>query len=248
MSISQSILYCRVCKRKFHDETAFHFHKKWSHTFEAENTSKDQTEEIFSFEAENNLKDKTNETISFQVENTTKDQLEEKEENVSAEDEIVKLKNDEVSELETFLKKEKHTMSFQEKLNNETFEKSNKDKLTKQKPIEKLKVSQNTAKDQTINLIDDPHKQFQCHPCNKNFTRRYSLQKHIMTIHERLRRPFNCHLCNKNFRRKKSFCSKKSLVVHTKSVHEKLRPFKCEKCEECFSQKGNLKSHFGKKH
>ena len=72
-----------------------------------------------------------------------------------------------------------------------------------------------------------PSAPFQCERCNKFFTLKGSLNRHIKTIHEE-HRPFKCTVCEKNFNRKYD------LKMHFSSVHEKKKPCKCEvRCEIC---------------
>ena len=46
------------------------------------------------------------------------------------------------------------------------------------------------------------------------------------------------------------FTSQHNRQVHSESVHFNMKPFKCsaKDCNESFSQKGNLKSHFERSH
>ena len=41
----------------------------------------------------------------------------------------------------------------------------------------------------------------------------------------------------------KSFCQQLKLKKHIQTVHEKLRPFKCEHCQRSFGDKGDLTRH-----
>ena len=78
-----------------------------------------------------------------------------------------------------------------------------------------------------IHAFTKPSAPFQCERCNKIFTLKGSLNRHIRNVHEE-HRPFKCTVCEKNF------CQKYDLKVHFSSVHEKKKPCKCEiRCEIC---------------
>ena len=45
-----------------------------------------------------------------------------------------------------------------------------------------------------------------------------------------------------------SFTQKGNLDTHIKKIHEEFEPFKCEICDKIFKQKGNLEAHSRKIH
>ncbi|PSN31455.1 hypothetical protein C0J52_19055, partial [Blattella germanica] len=76
-----------------------------------------------------------------------------------------------------------------------------------------------------------PNRPFQCKICNKSFTRKNNLNRH-MIIHTS-NRPFQCEICNKSFTRKSDL--NRHMITHTSK-----RPFQCEICSKSFTLKSNL--------
>lgn len=77
---------------------------------------------------------------------------------------------------------------------------------------------------------------FFCHVCEKEFTRRSSVYRHVTEVHQKLKRE-RCDECNSTFARKFD------LSRHILAVHEGARPYSCEFCSATFSQKGNRNKH-----
>lgn len=103
--------------------------------------------------------------------------------------------------------------------------------------------------------------------CESSFSKWSELQKHMKTNHSNL----SCHICSRTFKRKdiltshlkthdpshfpniccpvdgceRMFTSEKSLSVHVKSYHLKIKPFGCNwpDCESKFSHKHLLERH-----
>ena len=74
---------------------------------------------------------------------------------------------------------------------------------------------------------------FQCLYCQKTFTRKDSLQRHLL-LHTQLQQ-FACDRCDKTFTRKDLF------DAHTR-LHNTPK-FKCDKCDKTFTRKSNLENH-----
>ncbi|CAN8075678.1 unnamed protein product [Agarophyton chilense] len=78
-----------------------------------------------------------------------------------------------------------------------------------------------------------PHK---CSVCLHQFSRKFDLEKHVLTVHERLR-PFKCDKC------RSSFGQKHHLMRHLNSVHFKAKMHKCARCSSKFTRKEHLENH-----
>ena len=74
-----------------------------------------------------------------------------------------------------------------------------------------------------------------CDICNKLFSNKSNLRKHIKSVHEKIK--FKCEICDKELSRKDE------LQRHKLSVHSKNIEFKCIVCERKFSRKDNLLAH-----
>ena len=78
---------------------------------------------------------------------------------------------------------------------------------------------------------DDNH---ECCVCNKKFTRRGSLIRHL-TIHSG-ERPYKCISCGKKFNQRGD------LNRHSR-IHSGEKPFECEICNKKFRRSEHLKTH-----
>ena len=83
---------------------------------------------------------------------------------------------------------------------------------------------------------------FNCEICNKRFSSKQSLKKHISTAHE-AKKPLQCKfvrcdLCDRDF------TSKRNLHQHVKLTHE----IKCQICEKGFDTRKDLIRHIASDH
>ena len=113
------------------------------------------------------------------------------------------------------------------------------------------------------------HNNLQCHNCNEKFEFQWEFVQHMRDEHHE-EKPFKCHLCSKKYgiraslmmhyeRKhlktgryqckfcKRSFYLKSEWLRHHRS-HTGQRPFRCNKCDECFAMKGSLNQHLRKMH
>ena len=75
-----------------------------------------------------------------------------------------------------------------------------------------------------------------CQHCEKKFSQRGHLNRHILTIHQRVK-AFPCSNCER------WFSQKAALQQHISNVHHRIKPFQCSKCKQWFSRKNGLKAH-----
>ena len=80
-----------------------------------------------------------------------------------------------------------------------------------------------------------------CEICNKQFNQRGNLKRHTENIHKKPANQNDCQDCGKKF--SSLFSLQRHKVVHTKE-----KPFSCEICSTCFTQKGDMKKHMSKFH
>lgn len=75
----------------------------------------------------------------------------------------------------------------------------------------------------------------ECHICHRFFTRKDSVNLHILNVHGKANQPLICDLCGKHY------STLKSLQVHV-SVHLGLR-YKCRTCKNRFEKQSCLRKH-----
>nr|XP_047128652.1 zinc finger protein 16-like [Hydra vulgaris] len=81
---------------------------------------------------------------------------------------------------------------------------------------------------------DGGDKIYQCEFCNKNFTRSWNYQRHVL-IHSG-RKPHKCEICPK------AFVLAAHLKIHMR-IHTGEKPYKCTVCGRGFAQLTNLQRH-----
>ena len=82
---------------------------------------------------------------------------------------------------------------------------------------------------------DSAKETVKCEQCEKCFSSKGNLKKHVDNIHEKVNH--KCTTCGKNF------TSKSSLSTHVNSIHLKKTAVKCDQCHKTFGRKSVLKIH-----
>ena len=83
--------------------------------------------------------------------------------------------------------------------------------------------------------------EFKCFDCNKLFSDKFSLKKHVQSVHEG-KKLYKCSSCDMRF------VSKWSKKEHFRIVHEGQNPMQCKVCNEIMSSSKELRSHYRKAH
>ena len=94
--------------------------------------------------------------------------------------------------------------------------------------------------------IHQSHKEYKCESCGKPFSREKSLKAHAHLIHGADVQNLILQTCNWVFENGevcgKRFAKIYSLDVHMQ-MHQDIRPFGCNFCDQTFRQKAHLKRH-----
>lgn len=78
-----------------------------------------------------------------------------------------------------------------------------------------------------------------CSRCNRSFTGRSMLHKHVQSVHEGI--TYQCSICDK------SFTQRSNLYVHERSVHGSVS-YTCATCNKSFLYKSSLREHIKRLH
>ena len=100
-----------------------------------------------------------------------------------------------------------------------------------------VKLENNLAEDDDIKQDEKGHK---CDQCDYAAPDKITLWRHIFVCGNS--NTFQCNMCHLKFR------DRGTLNRHVKCVHNKIKDYKCEKCDRAFSRKGNLESHCMRAH
>jgi hypothetical protein len=76
-----------------------------------------------------------------------------------------------------------------------------------------------------------------CTMCDKRYTDKFSLRRHILYVHNKEKRERVCNIC------KKRFVDECQLKRHSRHVHEKIKTVECKLCLKKFPQLQNLEKH-----
>ena len=87
-------------------------------------------------------------------------------------------------------------------------------------------------------------KTLQCPQCEKSFSTKQTVARHIKVVHEGIPVEKN-HICDKCSR---SYSDNGKLMRHIKTFHDKIYEFKCEICPKEYAKKDQLKHHMESVH
>ena len=113
--------------------------------------------------------------------------------------------------------------------------------------------------------VHEGEKLFQCEICFSSSAEKRTLKRHTKSIHEIENHSAKCVEDGvikeeglntaKSYRTKKVECGichkiiyQRNLLKHIRSVHERIKPFRCEKCASSFAEKKDMLRHIGTVH
>ena len=100
--------------------------------------------------------------------------------------------------------------------------------------IAKLHQNMNPDLDQKIG---EHEKKYPCAVCNLNSKTLYERQCHMIDVHDMEKKKVYCDVCGG------SFPSNAHLKNHTIAMHERNKPFQCNRCDKRFNWKSLLRGH-----
>ena len=88
-----------------------------------------------------------------------------------------------------------------------------------------------------IARVHDKIIRFRCEKCDRGFFDFTCLKRHISSFHEKTRADYECKICGKCLTRRSI------LNDHIRTVHEKIKQYKCDTCENEYFTSGGLQNH-----
>ncbi|XP_063441644.1 zinc finger protein 773-like [Mytilus trossulus] len=113
-------------------------------------------------------------------------------------------------------------------------------------------------------VIHTGERNHKCEECEKVFTQRYHLIRHVKNVHKKELENLVCGICNDTFNSeyllkrhvtrhgvmtyacevcRKEFKTKRQMKEHILSLHAGVKPFKCDQCDKMFTRKYHLERH-----
>ncbi|CAC5419816.1 KRAB [Mytilus coruscus] len=113
-------------------------------------------------------------------------------------------------------------------------------------------------------VIHTGERNHKCEECEKVFTQRYHLIRHVKNVHKKELENLVCGICNETFNSeyllkrhvtrhgvmtyacevcRKEFKTKRQMKEHILSLHAGVKPFKCDQCDKMFTRKYHLERH-----
>lgn len=105
------------------------------------------------------------------------------------------------------------------------------------KTEEQVNLQENEPKPSTSRELTPPktyRKKMQCKHCDKVFTHKGDLNKHLRT--HTGEQPYKCSICDRKF-------AHNSNLTRHERLHSGDRPFSCDHCRKTFSRKDKLELH-----
>lgn len=113
-------------------------------------------------------------------------------------------------------------------------------------------------------VLHTGEKKHKCDECDKVFSQRYHLVRHLKNVHKKDMKNLVCGLCNQTFNSEylltrhvkghgvmtfvcdvcsKEFKTKRQMKEHILCAHVGMKPFKCDQCDKAFTRKYHLERH-----
>ena len=83
--------------------------------------------------------------------------------------------------------------------------------------------------------LENQTAEFPCDECDKSFTQRGNLERHISNIHTK-EKPYVCNICHKNF-------SDGGSLTRHRRIHTGQMPYSCTTCPKKFTDQSNCIKH-----
>lgn len=122
-----------------------------------------------------------------------------------------------------------------EKLNDSQDDYDSREKLgntLSEEDVSRINEARNVKKPNT-------EKTFSCDTCNFSTKRKKNLERHLICVHIKSNKKFSCYFENCD----RQYTTQTALNLHQVRDHDKISPYKCEKCNQKFSCESLFRIH-----